>query len=177
MPANRRQSLRKNTLTACIVCITFHPAEAQLQAANDRAIAEATQRELRDRLADYDAQLQLQRQQEQGWRFRQLEVMTRALAALEHLQARVEAVGAAAGAYDKAAQQQHDQQQGSSDELLSTLDNWCACAEELEGVGGRINAALVHVAQQWAAKQQKLRSTDKGLQVSANAASGLAAAP
>jgi DNA repair exonuclease SbcCD ATPase subunit len=143
----------------------FVATEAQQQAANDRGIAEAKQHELQQRLAEKDAALQHQRQLEQSWRFRQLEATTRALATLEHLQGKVEALDAAAATYAAAVQQQHDDQHSELEEQLSRLAAWAATAEDLSGTGSRINTALVHMAQQWVAKQQKLRSSDKGMQV------------
>jgi Flp pilus assembly protein TadB len=110
--------------------------------------------------------LQQQRQLEQSWRFRQLEASTRALATLEHLQGKVDALDAAAACYAAAVQQQHDSQHSELEQQLSRLTAWEATAEELSGVGSRIDTALVHMAQQWVAKQQKLRSSDKGMQVS-----------
>lgn len=148
----------------CIICCAA--TEAQQQAAEERAIAEATQHELQQQLADKDTALQQQRQHEQSWRFRQLEASTRALATLEHLQGRVDDLDAAATSYATAVQQQHDSQHSELEGQMSRLTAWEATAEELSGMGSRINTALVHMAQQWVAKQQKLRSSDKGMQVS-----------
>jgi hypothetical protein len=139
--------------------------DAQQQAANELAIAEATQHELQQQLAEKDTALQHQRQLEQSWRFRQLEASTRALATLEHLQGKLEALDAAAACFAAAVQQQHDSYHGELEAQLTRLAAWEAAAEELCGNGSRINTALVHMAQQWVAKQQKLRSSDKGMQV------------
>ncbi|WIA09221.1 hypothetical protein OEZ85_008631 [Tetradesmus obliquus] len=64
-----------------------------------------------------------------------------------------------------AVQQQHDSQHSELEGQMSRLTAWEATAEELSGMGSRINTALVHMAQQWVAKQQKLRSSDKGMQM------------
>ncbi|WIA29299.1 hypothetical protein OEZ86_011804 [Tetradesmus obliquus] len=153
------------TADAATKLITQRLTEAQQQAAEERAIAEATQHELQQQLADKDTALQQQRQHEQSWRFRQLEASTRALATLEHLQGRVDALDAAATSYATAVQQQHDSQHSELEGQMSRLTAWEATAEELSGMGSRINTALVHMAQQWVAKQQKLRSSDKGMQM------------
>jgi ABC-type transporter Mla subunit MlaD len=106
---------------------------------------------------------------EQSWRFRQLEATTRALATLEHLQVKVESLDAAAASYAAAVQQQHDDQHSELEQQLSRLGEWAATTEGLSETGSRFNTALVHMAQQWVAKQQKLRSSDKGMQVSTGA--------
>eukprot|EP00775_Hariotina_reticulata_P003242 gene3242-3519_t len=54
-------------------------ADAQQQAAKDKGVADATQRELRDHIADKDISLTQHLQQQHAWRFRQLELLTRVL--------------------------------------------------------------------------------------------------
>lgn len=140
-------------------------ADAQQQAAQERGVFEVSQHELRERLNKTDAALELQQQQDKGWRFRQLEFMTRMMQTLDNLESRSRTLDANCTSFTAAVQQQGQEQQ---DGLAQQLDNLVSCqtnCETIEAAGSRINRAVVQLQQQWVAKQQKLQASDKGIQV------------
>lgn len=128
-------------------------------------MAEATQHELGNLLSSRDAALELQQQQQKGWRFRQLEFMTRNMHSLDSLETRLRALDQLCTSVTAVVGQQCLQQQ---DQLAQQLDKLTQCqaeADQLEAAGNKLNVAIAHAQQQWAAKQQKLCASDKGIQV------------
>lgn len=141
-------------------------ADAQHTAAQERAIAEAAQHELGNLLSSRDAAFQLQLQQQQGWKFRQLEFMTRSMHRLDALDTKFTALDGVCSSIIAAVGQQCQEQQ---DRLMYQLNKMVECQAgvcQLEATGDKINMLLACVQQQWAAKQQKLHASDKGMQVS-----------
>lgn len=143
----------------------FAAADAHEQAAEERGVAEATQRELQELLASKDAELESWSQQQKSWRFRQLEFMTRVLRSVGELEDKIGVLDADCSAFAAAVEQHSQDQQEQLLKHLSRLQRYEVMVQELDGTGSRLNAALAHLQQQWVAKQQKICASDKGLQV------------
>lgn len=144
-------------------CTRLRLADAQQQAHEERGVAQAVQQALQQRVSSTHAALLLHQQEQQGCVSRQLRAMGDALGGLDSLQDRVQRFEHFAGCMASL----HDQQQAAPQQqlLLAKLSEWADSAAQLAAAGAGISASVDHLQQQWAVKQQRLRTGDKAAQV------------